>query len=473
MHATASIALKRQPDADTAPLPDTDAVSIITRQLGERLLRRIADHTATVGVVGLGYVGLPLVCLIAEAGYPTLGFDTDKAKIEKLLRGESYIAHIASARINTAIAQQGLQPRADLSSLRDADVIVVCVPTPLTPHREPDMQFIELTGQKISESLRSGQLVILESSTYPGTTREVLKPILEQSGLQAGRDFFLAYSPEREDPGNLAFSTATVPKIVGGDGALALDIANSFYKKIVSKTVPVRDPETAELAKLTENIFRAVNIALVNELKVICTAMGIDVWEVIEAASTKPFGFMPFHPGPGLGGHCIPVDPFYLTWKAREFGINTKFIELAGEVNASMPRFVIDRLTAALSAHQGRAIRDARILLLGLAYKKNVDDLRESPALAILELLEARGANVVFHDPHIPVIGGTRDHPGLRGRFSRDLTEEEVSAADAVVIVTDHEAVDYGLLARHARLIVDTRNAMERAGYHLSQVIKA
>jgi UDP-N-acetyl-D-glucosamine dehydrogenase len=353
------------------------------------------------------------------------------------------------------------------------DAILICVPTPLTKFREPDLRFVVATGEAVARALRPGQLVVLESSTYPGTTKEVLKPLLEQAGLRSGRDFHLAYSPEREDPGNQTFGTAAIPKVIGGDGAMALELAKQLYAAVVVRTVPVSSPETAEAIKLTENIFRAVNIAMVNELKVIFDAMGIDVWEVIEAAKTKPFGYMPFYPGPGLGGHCIPIDPFYLTWKAREFGINTRFIELAGEINTLMPRYVISRLSEALSTHSGRALKRAKILMIGLAYKKNIDDMRESPALTLIELLEAGGAAVSYHDPYIPRIKPSREHGALADRRSVSLTARRIAAADAVLIVTDHDGVDYRLIAEHAQLVVDTRNVMARAGIKGGRIVKA
>ena len=357
------------------------------------LAGRIAARNAKVGVIGLGYVGLPLACLFAEKGFNVTGFDIDPKKIEFLNGGRSYIKHIPAARIRPLVKDGKLDATADFAELKQMDAIIICVPTPLTKFREPDLRFIVTTGEAVAKVLRKGQLVVLESSTYPGTTTEVLKPILERGGLKSGRDFHLAYSPEREDPGNEKFGTAAIPKVIGGDGATALKLAKALYDGIVVKTVPVSSPETAEAIKLTENIFRAVNIAMVNELKVIFDAMGIDVWEVIEAAKTKPFGFMPFYPGPGLGGHCIPIDPFYLTWKAREFGINTRFIELAGEINTLMPRYVVGRLSEALSAHAGKALRKAKILMIGLAYKKNVDDMRESPSLVLIGMLEAAASS--------------------------------------------------------------------------------
>jgi len=437
------------------------------------LARRIAARTAKVGIIGLGYVGLPLACLFAEKGFTVIGFDIDPKKIEVLNAGRSYIRHIPAARIRPLVRAGKLEASANFADLRKMDAIVICVPTPLTKFREPDLRFIVATGESVARALRKGQLVVLESSTYPGTTTEVLKPILERGGLKSGRDFHLAYSPEREDPGNETFGTAAIPKVIGGDGATALKLAKQLYDAVVVKTVPVSSPETAEAIKLTENIFRAVNIAMVNELKVIFDAMGIDVWEVIEAAKTKPFGFMPFYPGPGLGGHCIPIDPFYLTWKAREFGINTRFIELAGEINTLMPRYVVNRLAEALSTSSGRALRKAKVLMLGLAYKKNVDDMRESPALTLIGMLESAGAVVAYHDPYIARIKPSREHGHLTDRRSVPLTAKRIAAADAVLIVTDHDAVDYKLVAKHARLVVDTRNAMAKAGVRDKKVVKA
>jgi UDP-N-acetyl-D-glucosamine dehydrogenase len=437
------------------------------------LRRMLTSRDAKIGVIGLGYVGLPLACMFAEKGFPTTGFDIDAPKVTALNSGRSYIKHIPGKRI-AAIRKSGkFDASADFNRLEQMDVIVICVPTPLTRYREPDLQFIVKTGEAIAPRLRKGQLVVLESSTYPGTTREVLKPILEAGGLRSGSDFWLAYSPEREDPGNANFGTNDIPKVVGGDGKAALDLAVALYDQVVVKTVPVSSPETAEIVKLTENIFRAVNIALVNELKVICAAMGIDVWEVIEAAKTKPFGYMPFYPGPGLGGHCIPIDPFYLTWKAREFGINTRFIELAGEINTAMPGYVVARLAEELSCQRSKALNGARILLLGLAYKKNIDDMRESPALILIELLERAGAKVSYHDPFIPAVKPSREHASLTGRKSVPLTAKSLSSADAVLIVTDHDDVDYSMVAKHGRLVLDTRNAMTRAGLAGPHIRKA
>jgi UDP-N-acetyl-D-glucosamine dehydrogenase len=437
------------------------------------LAGRIAAGTAKIGIIGLGYVGLPLACLFAEKGFSVTGFDIDPKKIDVLNAGRSYIKHIPATRIRPLVKAGKLAPSDDFAGLKRMDAIIICVPTPLTKFREPDLRFIVVTGESVARYLRKGQIVVLESSTYPGTTTEVLKPILERGGLKSGRDFLLAYSPEREDPGNEKFGTASIPKVIGGDGAKALKVAKQLYDRVVVKTVPVSSPETAEAIKLTENIFRAVNIAMVNELKVIFDAMGIDVWEVIEAAKTKPFGFMPFYPGPGLGGHCIPIDPFYLTWKAREFGINTRFIELAGEINTLMPRYVVTRLAEALSSHAGRALKKARILMIGLAYKKNVDDMRESPSLTLIGLLEAAGALVDYHDPFIARIKPSREHGHLTDRRSVPLTAQRIAGADAVLIVTDHDSVDYRLIGKHARLVVDTRNAMAKNGAHGRRVVKA
>jgi UDP-N-acetyl-D-glucosamine dehydrogenase len=430
-------------------------------------------ETARIGVIGLGYVGLPLACLFAEKGFSVTGFDIDPKKIDVLNAGRSYIKHIPASRIRPLVKADKLASTSDFGSLRQMDAIIICVPTPLTKFREPDLRFIVTTGESVARYLRKGQIVVLESSTYPGTTTEVLKPILERGGLKSGRDFHLAYSPEREDPGNETYGTASIPKVIGGDGAKALKLAKQLYDGVVVKTVPVSSPETAEAIKLTENIFRAVNIAMVNELKVIFDAMGIDVWEVIEAAKTKPFGFMPFYPGPGLGGHCIPIDPFYLTWKAREFGINTRFIELAGEINTLMPRYVVGRLADALSSHAGRALKKAKILMIGLAYKKNVDDMRESPSLTLIGMLEEAGAVVEYHDPFIARIKPSREHGHLTDRRSVALTPKRIAAADAVLIVTDHDSVDYKLIGKHARLVVDTRNAMAKSKAGSRRIVKA
>lgn len=439
----------------------------------EKLLSSIGSRDARVGIVGLGYVGLPLAVTATNAGFGVIGFDIDAQRVAKVNRGETVIKHIDGALLGDAIAKGKFEATADFARLAEVDAILICVPTPLTRHREPDLSFVVATARSVAGSLRAGQLVVLESTTYPGTTDEVLRPILEEGGLKSGQDFFLAFSPEREDPGNPDFGTSTIPKVVGGDGAHALELANALYGALVTKTVPVSSAATAEAVKLTENIFRAVNIALVNELKVVYEAMGIDVWEVIDAAKTKPFGFMPFYPGPGLGGHCIPIDPFYLTWKAREYEISTRFVELAGEINTAMPQRVVSQLARAMDARLKRGLNGARILVLGIAYKKNVDDMRESPSLRLIELLEERGAVTAYHDPHIAEIPPTREHAPLTGRRSVDLTAQEVAAYDAVLIATDHDTVDYGLVVDNAKLVVDTRNACARRDLPNTNVVKA
>ena len=421
------------------------------------MLDRFKSNQGHVGVVGLGYVGLPLSIAFVEAGYTVTGFDIDADKVNQLNAGETYIRHIGADAIQDMLATKRFSACADFAQLADVDAIVICVPTPLKNGREPDLGPILLTGKEIAKYLRAGQLVVLESSTYPGTTDTELAGVLEVSGLKANEDFYLAYSPEREDPGNADFGTSRIPKLVGADTPEALALSVALYQDVISEVVPVSSARAAEAAKLTENTFRAVNIAMVNELKVIFDKMDIDVWDVINAAATKPFGYMPFYPGPGLGGHCIPIDPFYLTWKARQHGVETRFIELAGEINTDMPRYVISRLEAALK-DSGTSLKGAEILLLGIAYKKNIDDMRESPALVLLELLEAAGAQVAFHDPHVPVIPMTREHAELAGRQSVDVAK--AAASDAVLIVTDHDAVDYVELANGTKLIVDTRNAM-------------
>ncbi len=439
----------------------------------EALRRRLVSREATVGVIGLGYVGLPLVGALAENGFTVVGFDIDAEKVATLNSGRSFIRHIPHEAIAGMVRSRRFRAVTDFAELAKVDAVLICVPTPLTRHREPDLSYIVGTTESIAPHLRPGHLIVLESTTYPGTTREVMLPILERGGLKSGRDFFLAYSPEREDPGNTQYSTTKIPKVVGGDGADAVALVAALYDQFVSRTVPVSSCETAEAVKLTENIFRAVNIALVNELKMVFAAMGIDVWEVIRAASTKPFGFMPFYPGPGLGGHCIPIDPFYLTWKAREYDISTRFIELAGEINTAMPRYVIERLQRALDERAGKGLKGAKVLILGVAYKKNVDDLRESPTLKIMELLEERGASFTYHDPFVPEIAPSREHPEFAGRRSVALTPETARGADAALICTDHDGVDYRLLVEHCPLVVDTRNACAHAGIEAGTVVKA
>ncbi len=431
------------------------------KALAHSTLEHIKNKSSVVGIIGLGYVGLPLAAAAASAGFKTIGLDIDKKKSEQLNSGISYIDAVSSDDVKRLTSSGHLSSTADMSHIKQCDVLVICVPTPLTSQREPDMRFIESTGKTIAKHMHRGQTIILESTTYPGTTKEFLIPILETSNLRSGVDFFVGFSPEREDPGNRDFGTVTIPKIVSGEGVEASKIVAEFYSAFIKKVVPVSSTATAEAVKITENIFRAVNIALVNELKTVYDAMGIDVWEVIDAAKTKPFGYMAFYPGPGLGGHCIPIDPFYLTWRAREFDITTRFIELAGEVNRGMPAYVIHKLEEALDRRIGKSLGRSRVLVLGLAYKKNVSDIRESPAIKIIELLEKRGAEVDFHDPHVPEVPAMREHMELVGRKSVAITPENLSAYDAVVIITDHDGIDYEAIGKHARLIVDTRNAMK------------
>jgi UDP-N-acetyl-D-glucosamine dehydrogenase len=437
------------------------------------LAARIDSRAAMIGICGMGYVGLPLAMAAWDAGFSVLAFDTDPEKIVKLAAGEPYLRHIAPDKLTAMAADARFAATGEFERLAECDVIAMCVPTPLGAHGEPDLSYVERTSEAIAARLRPGQLVILESTTYPGTTSEIVARILRSAGLEQGRDYFVAYSPEREDPGNPDFTTRQVPKVVGGMGAAALNLASRFYAGFLERVVPVSSAEVAEAVKITENVFRAVNIALVNELKVIYDAMGIDVWEVIEAAKTKPFGYMPFYPGPGLGGHCIPIDPFYLTWKAREFGVRTRFIELAGEINRGMPLYVLERSAEALDRASGMGLSRAQILLIGMAYKPNVEDMRESPALEVMERFEERGARVDYHDPWVPVIPKTREHAALAGRTSVALSAEMLAGYDLVVIVTDHRDVDYALIAQHARLIVDTRNAFGKLGIVGKHISKA
>jgi len=435
------------------------------------MLERIHAREATVGVVGLGYVGLPLVLTFGRAGFKVIGFDIDPEKIAALQAGESYLRHIPSEAVSSLRETGRLEATTDFAQISACDAVLLCVPTPLTRNRDPDMSYVEGTADAIAPHLRPGQLVILESTTYPGTTDGLLRARLEAgSGLSGVDDLFLAYSPEREDPGNPDFDTQRIPKVVGGLSEAARDLAVALYAAALDQVVPVSSTRVAEMTKLLENIFRAVNIALVNELKVLCDKMDVDVWEVIEAAKTKPFGYMPFYPGPGLGGHCIPIDPFYLTWKAREFDMSTRFIELAGEVNSSMPRYVVERTAEALNTH-AKPLNGADILVLGLAYKRDVEDVRESPSLEIIELLQARGAQVRYHDPFVAQTHRMRHHD-LRMR-SEPLTPESLAAADVVLILTDHTPVDYAEVARHARLVVDTRNATRDVVEGREKIIKA
>lgn len=431
---------------------------------------RIARRDWTVGVVGLGYVGLPLVLRFGEAGFRVLGFDTDAAKVALLNQGTSYIQHIPSSEIAGLVASGRLRALHDFTMLAEPDAIVVCVPTPLTAHREPDLGYVESTAEAIAGRLRPGQLVCLESTTYPGTTDEVLLPRFTRGGLRVGEDFFLAFSPEREDPGNRDYSTPRIPKVVGGVTPACRELACALYAEIIERVVPVSSTRVAEATKVLENIYRAVNIALVNELKTVFDRMDIDVWEVIEAARTKPFGFQAFYPGPGLGGHCIPIDPFYLTWKARECGVTTRFIELAGEVNSAMPEYVVARLADALNDRR-KAVRGSRVLVLGVSYKRDVDDLRESPSLEILRLLAAKGAEVAYADPFFARLPTTRRH-----RFaleSTPLSPETVRGFDAVLLATDHSAFPYEMIHTAAPLVLDTRNAFRARGLRGAHVIPA
>ncbi len=458
----------------TAPLKEKQA-EIEGRILGrvEELKCQILDRSAKIGVIGLGYVGLPLVGTFSGRGYKVIGFDVDEGKVEQLNAGKSYIRHIPGQAVKQQVDDGLFQATTDFSKISAVDAVIICVPTPLTKSREPDLTYVEGTAEAILPYLRRGQLIVLESTTYPGTTVDFLRPILEKGGLRSGKDFFLAYSPEREDPGNPDYQTSVIPKVVGGDGAEALALASALYKQIVTQVIPVSSLATAEAVKLTENIFRAVNIALVNELKVIYEKMDIDIWEVIDAAKTKPFGFMPFYPGPGLGGHCIPIDPFYLTWKAREYGIATRFIELAGEINSSMPLQIVRRLAEELNQRFAKGLNGSKILLLGVAYKKNVDDIRESPALRILSQLRESGAQVDYHDPFVPEIGPTREYPELADMRSIDWSPDLIGSYDAALICTDHDAVDYGALVAHGKLVIDTRNATKGVREGRERIVKA
>ncbi len=423
----------------------------------DQLQERIAAKTASIGIIGLGYVGLPLIDAFTKAGFSCMGFDVDPAKVDALTAGKSYIKHINDATIAGWLKAEKFSATVDMSRLSEPDVLLICVPTPLTDARDPDLKYVVGTCEAIARSLRSGQLVVLESTTYPTTTRDVMVPILESGGLKAGSDFFVAYSPEREDPGNPNFSAAQIPKVVGGLDTNSRDLAVALYGSAVAGTVAVSSCEVAEAAKVLENIYRAVNIALVNELKVLFDAIGIDVWEVINAAKTKPFGFQAFYPGPGLGGHCIPIDPFYLSWLARKHGQTTRFIELAGEVNTSMPRYVINRVAEFLN-EAGKPIKGSKICLLGVAYKKDVDDPRESPSFVLMEQLLERGADLSYSDPHVPSLPKMRHHD-LPAMQSQALTPEFLSQQDCVLIATDHTAFDYQQIVEHALLVVDTRNA--------------
>ncbi len=435
------------------------------------MIEQIQSRTARIGIIGLGYVGLPLAVTTAQAGFAVTGFDIDPTKMKRLDAGQSYIEAVSDADL--VQVRDRFDWTTDFAGLAGVDVIVICVPTPLTRQREPDLSFVESTAQKIAAHLTAGTLVVLESTTWPGTTREVLVPILETSGLQNGQDFFVGFSPEREDPGNRDYRTQTIPKVVAGDGAEAGELVEAFYAAVIDTVVRVPDTDTAEAIKITENIFRSVNIALVNELKLIFEPMGIDVWEVIKGAATKPFGYMPFWPGPGLGGHCIPIDPFYLTWRARQFDVPTRFIELAGEINTAMPGHVIDRLRAALDRATGRGLNGSKVLLVGVAYKKNVSDMRESPAMRLMQLLEEAGATVEFLDPHVPEIPPMREYGQFRARPAIQPADLPSAGFDVTLIATDHDAIDYAAILALGCPVVDTRNAIAARGLPMDQVTKA
>lgn len=434
-----------------------------------KLIDKIQTRIARIGIIGLGYVGLPLVIEFCRAGFKVTGFDVDRKKVDLLSKGRSYIKHIDAGRITQH--KSSFTPTTDFSRLSDTDCIVICVPTPLNKYREPDMSYVFGTTETIAKYLRQGQLISLESTTYPGTTDEDMRAILEKGGLKAGKDFYLAFSPEREDPNNREFSTSTIPKVVGGYTRNCLEIAKALYDAIVVRTIPVSSTKVAEATKLLENIYRAVNIALVNELKVLFDKMGIDVWEVIEAAKTKPFGFQAFYPGPGLGGHCIPIDPFYLTWKAREYDFATRFIELAGEINTHMPYYVVEKAGQLLNK-SGKSLKDSKVLVLGMAYKKDIDDQRESPSLRIVQLLREQGADVSYNDPFVPVCRGHRHYPDIDMK-SIDLNEKTLKDADVALLLTDHTSYDYAFIAKHAQRILDTRNAFRKNGIRSKKIYKA
>lgn len=439
--------------------------------MSEQLLNIIESRAANIGVIGLGYVGLPLVRAFVDAGFTTLGFDVDERKIDMLLAGESYIGHVPSSMIQELVSEGRFTPTAEMARLAEADAILICVPTPLTDSRDPNLDYVKATARQIAAVLRPGQLVVLESTTYPGTTRDELLPILAESGLAAGKDFFLAYSPEREDPGNPDYSAQGIPKVVGGMDEPSQMLAVALYETAVVSVIPVSSPEVAEACKILENTYRSVNIAMVNELKMLFDRMGLDIWEVIEAAKTKPFGFQAFYPGPGLGGHCIPIDPFYLSWLARKQGMATRFIELAGEINTSMPRYVVSRLAEGLNEF-GKPLRGSKVCILGVAYKKDVDDPRESPSFELMELLLERGATISYNDPHVPRLPKMRsfDVPDLE---SQELTTEFLAAQDCVLIATNHSAYDYEFIVEHSQLVVDTRNACAKVELGREKILKA
>ena len=441
----------------------------MSRNYFNDLLKAIEERKARIGVIGLGYVGLPIVLRFCEEGFKVVGFDVDPKKVAALKDGESYIGHIPSKSVSSLVEGTSplFSPTTEMSLLSDVDAVIICVPTPLSDKREPDLRYVEGTARTIAEHLRPGQLISLESTTYPGTTDEILLPMFEEKGFKVGEDFFLVFSPEREDPGRKDFTTKTTPKVVGGVTGKCSELGSLLYSKIVDNVVTVSSTKVAEMTKLLENIYRCVNIALVNELKMLCHRMGMDIFEVIEASKTKPFGFHAFYPGPGLGGHCIPIDPFYLTWKAREYDFSTRFIELAGEVNANMPYYVVGRVMEALNEY-GKSMKGSRILLLGMAYKKDVDDLRESPSLALIELMKEKGAEVDYNDPFIPVAVSHRRKFEMR---SISLEKETLRNYDCVLIATDHSSYDYKWIVENSRLVVDTRNATK--GIESEKVVKA
>lgn len=440
----------------------------------DKLEKKIISHSAKVGIIGLGYVGLPLCLALCNSGYSTVGFDIDESKASDILHGKSYIKTIGSEIITKALKTGNLDATSDMSRLKDMDAILICVPTPIDEYLAPNLSYVIDTCKMIFKYLKKGQLIILESTTYPGTTSDVVLPILESGGLKVGQDFFLAFSPEREDPGNINFSTTQIPKIVGADDSHSMSLSKKLYGEFVSEVIVVSSSSTAEAVKITENVFRAVNIALVNELKVIFDKMDINIWEVIEGAKTKPFGYMPFYPGPGLGGHCIPIDPYYLSWKAKGIGLNAHFIELAGQINRAMPQRVIQVLAESLSKRSSKSLNGSKILILGLAYKKNVDDTRESPALELMRLMIDRGAQVSYYDPYVKKIPMTREHPNLANKVSVDWNVKSFSEAyDAILIATDHDNLDYLNLANSCKIVVDTRNACSRAGANMENVVLA
>ena len=439
--------------------------------LKEQLIEKIQTHKARIGIVGLGYVGLPLVLRFGEEHFSVIGFDVDPVKVRKLNAGESYIRHIPAERLQSLLKENRFEATSDFRRLSEPDCIIICVPTPLTAKKDPDLQYIENTADAITKTLRKGQLISLESTTYPGTTEEILLERFRTTGLEVGKDYYLVFSPEREDPGNPKFSTRTIPKVVGGITPDCLEVGRTLYGKVIDRVVPVSSTRAAELVKLLENIYRCVNIALVNELKVLTDRMNIDIWEVIDAASTKPFGFTSFYPGPGLGGHCIPIDPFYLSWKAKEYDFATRFILLAGEVNTSIPYYVVERIGKALN-DQSKSIRGSKILVLGVAYKKDVDDVRESPALEIMEILQHSGAVLSYSDPYIPRLHKMRAYD-FSNMSSLELTEDLLKSQDLVLITTDHTNIDYQRVVNHAPLVVDTRNATRAVTRGREKIVRA